>query len=443
MAADQPMIKRGMLTAKAKNGDWKVRWCVLQGVTFGTFNSRTDKEPLKVVQIYGAEVRPFKEPRLPFGILLVTKSGMKYEMAADSETDQADWIARISDVAKHGTKSHHFATTGRTHSVPAKAKPALSGVQTTPPSSSANPRRVVDEAALRREVPLAAAASAQKKMGSEGSSGSGGGGGGGSTRKKMFASEGSEVATEGVSKKSAAAAQSKFLSASADPSTSEPVQVSNIIPQKILDLYEKNKQRLMLGGIGKEEFSRNSEVILQVLQVEQNMDETAQRYSKLKKEDLSAKERGSGNDGHGESGSPVATATAAAPAHASTLAHMSASAPELGGGAQKGSHRSQKFIERRDSMKFEKKHKVLEELCAAGDPGKRFKKMVKIGEGSFGMVFMAKDTETNQKVAIKKMAITKKNKVHLETELALHRASSDHPNVVPIIEAFMLQDAKV
>lgn len=70
---------------------------------------------------------------------------------------------------------------------------------------------------------------------------------------------------------------------------------------------------------------------------------------------------------------------------------------------------------------------------------------------------MGIDSETKQKVAIKKMAITKKNKVHLETELvreksiwdlfvvkvfsgkAMHKASSDHPNVVPMIEAFMMQ----
>lgn len=49
-------------------------------------------------------------------------------------------------------------------------------------------------------------------------------------------------------------------------------------------------------------------------------------------------------------------------------------------------------------------------------------KMVKIGEGSFGLVFSAIDNSTKVKVAIKKMTVTKKNKMHLETELQLHKA---------------------
>jgi hypothetical protein len=52
---------------------------------------------------------------------------------------------------------------------------------------------------------------------------------------------------------------------------------------------------------------------------------------------------------------------------------------------------------------------------------------------------MGVDAETKQKVAIKKMAITKKNKFHLETELALHKASSNHPNVVLIMDSFLMQ----
>lgn len=66
----------------------------------------------------------------------------------------------------------------------------------------------------------------------------------------------------------------------------------------LLQLYEKNKQKLMLGGIGKEEFSRNSsvrfnvclficfdgwcQVILQVLNAEERIEASKDRHNKLK-----------------------------------------------------------------------------------------------------------------------------------------------------------------
>lgn len=96
LALDQPMIKRGLLNAKTKDDTYKLRWCVLHGVTFGTFVSRTDAKPHKVVSVYGAEVRAFKEPKRPFGMLLVTKAGQRYELAAESEMDRDDWMAKIA-----------------------------------------------------------------------------------------------------------------------------------------------------------------------------------------------------------------------------------------------------------------------------------------------------------------------------------------------------------
>lgn len=271
LAADQPVIKRGMLSAKAKNDEWKSRWCVLQGVTFGTFTSRSDKEPHKVVNMYGAKIELSKEPMRPFGIVVTTKAGVAYHMAADSETDQQDWAMRLADVAKYGTKSQYFSGSKRG----ARGTVAKS----TSPATMALATRKVDEStivSLKKEVPAAAAAAAAKK------------GSAGSSRKKMFASEELESALESQSTKTGRAHSedgTQMRKDSKSDSKPDPKSESSgtlsAVPHKIMELYEKNKHRLLLGGIGKEEFSRNSEVILQVLSAEESMDASSKRYNKL------------------------------------------------------------------------------------------------------------------------------------------------------------------
>ncbi len=286
LAADQPVIKRGMLSAKAKNDEWKTRWCVLQGVTFGTFASASDKEPHKVVNMYGAKIELFKEPKRPFGIAVTTKAGVTYQMAAESETDQNDWAMRLADVAKHGTKSSYFSGSKR------GARGTTS--KGTSPSAIALSTRKVDETvtvALRKEVPAAAAAAAASRAS---------GADKGSARKKMFASEeaGSAIDTQSAKKlfQSDDGIDSKE-SKSKQQSHSQPaLEAIGSVPHKIMELYEKNKNKLLLGGIGKEEFSRNSEVILQVLSAEESIDKSAKRYNKIQALHLSVDDSSDDSD---------------------------------------------------------------------------------------------------------------------------------------------------
>jgi hypothetical protein len=143
--------------------------------------------------LYGAKIELFKEGKRPFGIAMTTKAGVKYEMAAESETDQQDWVMYLSDIAKSGTKSQFFGggSSRGVRGVVAK--------QSTP-SSVPLARRKVDEsvtASLRKEVPVAAAAAAATRSSSVVPSSTLALPQEKSARKKMFASEGAaETVTE-------------------------------------------------------------------------------------------------------------------------------------------------------------------------------------------------------------------------------------------------------
>eukprot|EP01090_Pellita_catalonica_P022167 TRINITY_DN850_c0_g1_i1.p1 TRINITY_DN850_c0_g1~~TRINITY_DN850_c0_g1_i1.p1 ORF type:complete len:415 (-),score=49.50 TRINITY_DN850_c0_g1_i1:33-1277(-) len=64
----------------------------------------------------------------------------------------------------------------------------------------------------------------------------------------------------------------------------------------------------------------------------------------------------------------------------------------------------------------------------------------RIGKGGFGEVFLSTNIKTNQRVAIKKMKMNKKNKeIHLTTEICIMKTCR-HPNIVHFIDSYLVED---
>jgi protein-serine/threonine kinase len=62
-----------------------------------------------------------------------------------------------------------------------------------------------------------------------------------------------------------------------------------------------------------------------------------------------------------------------------------------------------------------------------------------IGQGAFGEVWKAEDTRNGAAVAMKKMVVTPKNKVHIATEIHIQKTTV-HPNIVAVLETYYFQD---
>jgi len=81
----------------------------------------------------------------------------------------------------------------------------------------------------------------------------------------------------------------------------------------------------------------------------------------------------------------------------------------------------------------------LSDLISRDDPTQIFKGMKKIGEGAAGEVFVATNSKTGQKVAVKKMEINNENIKLLATEISIMK-SSKHPNVVEYTESYIVDE---
>lgn len=78
-------------------------------------------------------------------------------------------------------------------------------------------------------------------------------------------------------------------------------------------------------------------------------------------------------------------------------------------------------------------------LTNRGNPSVIFSELKRIGKGSFGEVFLGKDSRLNPQrpVAIKKMGITPRNTKYLIAEISVQQ-NSKHPNIVEFIGSWLL-----
>ena len=338
---------------------------------------RTDEIPHRVLHLADAEIKAMRQPKKPFGLKLTTARGRTYELCAETIADQTDWIDRMTDLAEHGGKSHFLLSPRSKARTATVSAPRVLHLQ--PSNSVATVRS--------EEKPRGRAATAS-----------------------VVTSPRVEVMARGVKKEEESDAEDE---------------------EEADRLYKQHAERLQRGGIEKHEFRRNSKAILQVLAIEEDMDASNRRNSRLSKPSAAMSES----------------------AEDAELAAMLKRSPRIEtaeksglGAAEIVSPRGEgwgNFVGRRGSLQIERKHPTLRDLCIRDqDPTKKYKKLTKIGEGSFGIVYVAQEQVSKRQVAVKKMAITKKNRVHLEMELELHQASSDHPNVVCILESYIVQDSK-
>lgn len=84
----------------------------------------------------------------------------------------------------------------------------------------------------------------------------------------------------------------------------------------------------------------------------------------------------------------------------------------------------------------------LSDLISKEDPRKIYKNMEKIGEGAAGEVFVATNSKTGKKVAVKKMEINGENIKLLITEIGIMK-TSHHDNIVDYIDSYIVDDRQL
>jgi p21-activated kinase 1 len=81
----------------------------------------------------------------------------------------------------------------------------------------------------------------------------------------------------------------------------------------------------------------------------------------------------------------------------------------------------------------------LQNICTPEDPTKKFRNLVKIGQGASGGVYTAFEVGTNALVAIKQMNLEQQPKKDLIINEILVMKDSKHKNVVNFIDSFLVR----
>ncbi|XP_053995959.1 serine/threonine-protein kinase PAK 2 [Hylaeus anthracinus] len=82
----------------------------------------------------------------------------------------------------------------------------------------------------------------------------------------------------------------------------------------------------------------------------------------------------------------------------------------------------------------------LRTICQSGDPNLRFERTKEVGAGASGTVFIATDMQTNQRVAVKDIDLSKQSKKELIlTEIKILK-EFQHPNLVNFLDAYLIDE---
>lgn len=88
-------------------------------------------------------------------------------------------------------------------------------------------------------------------------------------------------------------------------------------------------------------------------------------------------------------------------------------------------------------LPVERAVKLDELINTSIDPTVLYPDLRKIGEGAAGEVFLATDSQTGRRVAIKKMALTSQNLKLISTEIQIMKTSK-HPNIIEYIDSYIV-----
>ena len=80
----------------------------------------------------------------------------------------------------------------------------------------------------------------------------------------------------------------------------------------------------------------------------------------------------------------------------------------------------------------------LRSVVSSGNPATFYTKLKKIGQGASGSVYIARNNETNEKVAIKQMDLSAQPRKELLVNEIVVMKDSQHPNIVNYRDSFLV-----